>query len=54
MDMELQAYWNLGALDWDPVTNKPSRKKLLALGLNDIAGELWPEPEGPGGIVPIQ
>jgi aldehyde:ferredoxin oxidoreductase len=53
MDMEMQAYWNLGALDWDPVTNKPSRKKLLKLGLDDIVGELWPEPEGPAGIGPI-
>ena len=54
MDVELQAYWNLGALDWDPVTNIPSKKKLTELGLNDIAGELWPEPEGPSGIMPIQ
>ncbi len=30
------------ALDWDPVTTKPSKKKLLELGLDDIANELWP------------
>jgi aldehyde:ferredoxin oxidoreductase len=41
-DMEAQAYWNLGALDWDRVTTKPSRTKLLELGLNEVADELWP------------
>jgi aldehyde:ferredoxin oxidoreductase len=41
-DMEAQAYWNLGALDWDRVTTKPSRTKLLELGLNDVADDLWP------------
>ncbi len=55
VDMEAQAYWNLDALDWDPVSNKPSRKKLLELGLDDIAGELWPAEKmpGPSGIMPI-
>jgi aldehyde:ferredoxin oxidoreductase len=42
-DIEAQVYWNLGALDWDRVTTKPSRKKLLELGLNDVAEELWPK-----------
>ncbi|MFH0768886.1 MAG: aldehyde ferredoxin oxidoreductase family protein [Chloroflexota bacterium] len=41
-DIEAQIYWNLGALDWDRVTTKPSRKKLLELGLDDVAKELWP------------
>jgi aldehyde:ferredoxin oxidoreductase len=41
-DIEAQVYWNLGALDWDPVTTRPSRKKLLELGLDDVARELWP------------
>jgi aldehyde:ferredoxin oxidoreductase len=41
-DIEAQAYWNLGALDWDMVTTKPSKKKLLELGLDDVAEELWP------------
>ncbi len=41
-DLKEQVYWNLGALDWDRVSTKPSRKKLLELGLNDIAEELWP------------
>ncbi|MFC2014389.1 aldehyde ferredoxin oxidoreductase family protein [Chloroflexota bacterium] len=41
-DIEAQNYWNLGALDWDRVTTKPSKKKLLELGLDGIAEELWP------------
>ena len=32
----------LAAMDWDPVTTKPSKKKLLALGLDDVARVLWP------------
>ena len=46
-DIEAEAYWCLGALDWDRITTKPSRKKLLELGLNDIAEELWPPQETP-------
>jgi aldehyde:ferredoxin oxidoreductase len=45
-DIEAQDYWNLGALDWDRVTTKPSKKKLLELGLDDVAEDLWP-PEPP-------
>ena len=41
-DIEAQNYWNLGALDWDRVTTKPSKKKLEELGLDDVAKELWP------------
>jgi aldehyde:ferredoxin oxidoreductase len=41
-DIEAQVYWNLGALDWDRVTTKPSRRKLLELGLDDVAKDLWP------------
>jgi aldehyde:ferredoxin oxidoreductase len=29
-------------LDWDPVTAKPNKKKLLELGLDDVAQALWP------------
>jgi aldehyde:ferredoxin oxidoreductase len=47
-DLEAQVYWNLGALDWNPITTRPSRKKLLELGLNDVAQELWPPQETPG------
>lgn len=41
-DIEAQVYWNLGALDWDRITTKPSQKKLLELCLDDVAQELWP------------
>jgi aldehyde:ferredoxin oxidoreductase len=51
---DAQNYWNLGALDWDWATTKPSKAKLLSLGLKDVAEELWPPPPpggpaGPGG-----
>ena len=32
----------LAAMDWDAKTTKPSRKKLLELGLEDVAKALWP------------
>ena len=41
-DLEAQVYWNLGALDWDRVSGKPSRQKLLELGLEDVADEISP------------
>ena len=41
-DIEAQIYWGLGGLDWSRSTAKPSRKKLLELGLDDVAAELWP------------
>jgi aldehyde:ferredoxin oxidoreductase len=41
-DIEAQVYWCLGALDWDRVTTKPSKGKLLSLGLEDVAKDLWP------------
>jgi len=31
----------LVAMDWDPKTTKPSKRKLLELGLEDVAKELW-------------
>ncbi len=40
-DIETEINENLDALDWDRVTTKPSKKKLLELGLDDIANELW-------------
>jgi len=30
------------AMDWDKETGRPSKSKLLELGLDDIARELWP------------
>ncbi len=47
-DIEAQIYWNLGALGWDRVSTKPSRDKLIALGLEDVAKDLWPAPAGGG------
>ena len=41
-DIEAQIYQNLDALDWDRVTTRPSQNKLLELGLDDVARELWP------------
>jgi aldehyde:ferredoxin oxidoreductase len=32
----------IAAMDWDPVTAKPNKKKLKELGLEDVARELWP------------
>jgi len=32
----------LAAMDWDLKTAKPSKKKLLELGLDDVAKALWP------------
>jgi len=29
-------------MDWDLKTAKPSKKKLLELGLEDVAKVLWP------------
>jgi aldehyde:ferredoxin oxidoreductase len=49
IDIKAQNYWNLGALDWDHVTTKPSKKKLMDLGLKDIAEELWPPQPSPFG-----
>ncbi len=40
-DIEAQIYWNLGALDWDRFTTKPSKRKLLSLGLDDVAKDMW-------------
>lgn len=37
-----QVYWGMGALGWDRQTAKPSKAKLIELGLTDIAEELWP------------
>jgi aldehyde:ferredoxin oxidoreductase len=46
-DLDAQVYWSLGAMDWDRFTTKPSKNKLLKLGLNDVAEELWPPQKPP-------
>jgi aldehyde:ferredoxin oxidoreductase len=35
----MNAYY--AARDWDPETGRPSRRKLQALGLEDVAADLW-------------
>lgn len=42
-DIEAQVYWNLGAMDWDRFTTKPSKKKLSFLGLEDVIKDVWPQ-----------
>jgi aldehyde:ferredoxin oxidoreductase len=41
-DIKAQALWQLGALGWDRITTKPSKMKLLELGLDNVAKDLWP------------
>jgi len=45
-DIEAQVYWNLGVFflswNWDRETTKPSKAKLISLGLDDVAKDLWP------------
>ena len=40
-DIKNEIYTNLVELDWDLLTTKPSIKKLLELGLDDVASDLW-------------
>jgi aldehyde:ferredoxin oxidoreductase len=47
INVALQNYWNLGALDWDGTTMKPSKKKLMDLGFKKEAEEMWPPPKFP-------
>ena len=47
-DIVAQNYWALGTLDWDRVTTKPSRAKLMMLGLEDVLKDLWPPQPGFG------
>jgi hypothetical protein len=41
-DIHAQEYWGMGFLDWDRFTTKPSKAKLLSLGLDDVAKDLYP------------
>jgi aldehyde:ferredoxin oxidoreductase len=53
VNQKAQIYWNMGAMDWNQETSKPSKKKLLSLGMNDLAEELWPPQKGgPFGLPP--
>ncbi len=42
IDEETMIQEYLAAMDWDPKTAKPSKKKLQELGLEDVAQALWP------------
>jgi aldehyde:ferredoxin oxidoreductase len=52
INIKAQMYWNLGALDWDLETTKPSKAKLISLGMKDEAEELWPPQKNPFGPPP--
>lgn len=40
VDIDTMAREYLAAMDWDPATTKPSRRKLVELGLKDVADAL--------------
>ena len=42
IDLDAQIYPNLDILDWDRKTTIPGKKKLLELGLDDVAKDVWP------------
>ena len=48
-DHMAQIYWGMGALDWEKETTRPSKAKLIALGFDAIAAEMWPPRQGPPG-----
>jgi aldehyde:ferredoxin oxidoreductase len=52
INVTAQVSWNLGALDWDLNTTKPSKKKLIELGFPKEAEEMWPPMRFPGGPPP--
>jgi aldehyde:ferredoxin oxidoreductase len=41
-DIVTQDAWNLGALDWDMISTKPSVNKLKQLGLEDLIPDIYP------------
>ena len=42
VDLDIQVKDYLEAMDWDLETAKPSKRRLLELGLEDVADVLWP------------
>ena len=41
VDLDTQVREDCAAMDWDPVTARPSRSRLLALGLEEVARDLY-------------
>jgi aldehyde:ferredoxin oxidoreductase len=48
-DIQGMLYTYYEARGWDQATGYPSRQKLLELGLNDVANDLWPSTEHRSG-----
>jgi aldehyde:ferredoxin oxidoreductase len=42
IDQDEQVEFHMKDLGWDPETSKPTKEKLLELGLDDVARDLWP------------
>ncbi len=42
IDMDEQLDFHMKALGWDPETCKPTKERLIELGLDDVAKDLWP------------
>jgi len=42
IDLSAQIEDYLKAMDWDLTTGKPSKRRLMGLGLEDVAEVLWP------------
>ncbi|MDP3062550.1 MAG: aldehyde ferredoxin oxidoreductase C-terminal domain-containing protein, partial [Chloroflexota bacterium] len=41
VDLDKQVEEGCKQLDWDPATGKPNKSKLVALGMGDVAKDLW-------------
>jgi aldehyde:ferredoxin oxidoreductase len=41
VDIDTQVREYCAAMDWDPSTGRPSRERLLALGLEEVAHDLY-------------
>ncbi|MBN2239516.1 MAG: aldehyde ferredoxin oxidoreductase family protein [Dehalococcoidales bacterium] len=44
LDYKRQNYWALGTLNWDMNSTRPKKEKLLELGMEKEANDLWPMP----------
>jgi len=41
VDIDTQVREYCAAMNWDPSTGRPSRERLLALGLEEVARDLY-------------